>query len=159
MAINQYGEIVREVGKEIKQKCLENQICDFKNTRKERFEYLLKQVGELQQELRTANTEVSVNATLNKLADIIGELSKDSQFEDIKGGISDIAGTICGVKLHDITRSVLDDMLKKLLERAKEIIEEEKKKENAGKIKKLFLEFAEHSNEIAQVIDINEIFG
>ena len=78
---------------------------------------------------------------------------------DVKGWVADISGTIRGVKLHDVTRSALDDMLEKLLKRAMEIITEESKKENANKLKTLFLELAEHSNEIAEIVDINKIFG
>ena len=40
-----------------------------------------------------------------------------------------------------------------------EIIAEEKKKENSGKLRNLFLELAEHVEQIAEIIDINKIFG
>lgn len=165
MAINEYGEIVREERQErqeMKQECLgaNNCSCGLKMmSRKECYEYLIKQVSEVKQELRTVNTEESVNTVLDKLADLMNRMSKDSQVADVKGWIADIAGTIRDVKLHDITRSALDEMLQKLLDVSGNIIAEEKKKENAGKLKALFLELAEHSDEIAQVIDINKIFG
>ncbi len=145
MAINEYGEIVRE----------KNTMM----TRKERFEYLVKEVSEVKQELRTANTEESVNTALDKLSTLMDRLSKDSQVTDVKGLVADISGTIRGVKLHDVTRSALDDILEKLLKRAMEIIAEESKKENANKLKALFLELAEHSDEIDEIIDINKVFG
>ena len=151
MAINEYGEIVREEN---------TKNCGLRMmTRKERFEYLVKEVSEVKQELRTANTEESVNTALDKLSTLMDRLSKDSQVTDVKGWVADISGTIRGVKLHDITRSALDDMLEKLLKMAMEIIAEESKKENANKLKALFLELAEHSDEIAEIIDINKIFG
>lgn len=151
MAINEYGEIVREEN---------TKNCGLRMmTRKERFEYLVKEVSKVKQELRTANTEESVNTALDKLSTLMDRLSKDSQVTDVKGWVADISGTIRGVKLHDITRSALDDMLEKLLKMAMEIIAEEIKKENANKIKALFLELAEHSDEIAEIIDINKIFG
>ena len=151
MAINEYGEIVREENtKNFGLRMM---------TRKERFEYLVKKVSEVKQELRTANTEESVNTALDKLSTLMDRLSKDSQVTDVNGWVADISGTIRGVKLHDITRSALDDMLEKLLKMAMEIIAEESKKENANKLKALFLELAEHSDEIAEIIDINKIFG
>ena len=162
MAMNECGEIVREVGQEMKQECLgaKDRNCGLKMmSRKERYEYLFKQISELKEELRTANTEESVNTALDKLADLMDKLMHDSQVADVKGWVADISGTIRGVKLHDITRSVLDDMLQKLLERIQEIITEEKQKENASKLKTLFLELAEHSEEIAKIIYINKIFG
>lgn len=160
MAINENGEIVRE---ERKQECLGANIscnCGLKMmSRKERYEYLIKQVSEVKQELRTANTEETVNTALDKLASLMDKMTKDSQVADAKGLIADIAVTIRGVKLHDITRSALDEMLQKLLDVSRNIVAEEEKKENAGKLKALFLELAEHSEEITQVIDINKIFG
>ena len=151
MAINEYGEIVREEN---------TKNCGLRMmTRKERFEYLVKKVSEIKQELRTANTEESVNTALDKLSTLMDRLSKDSQVTDVNGWVADISGTIRGVKLHDITRSALDDMLEKLLKMAMEIIADESKKENASKLKALFLELAEHSDEIAEIIDINKIFG
>ena len=162
MAINEYGEIVREENQEMKQECLgaNNCNCVLKiMSRRERYEYLIKQLSEVKQELRTANEEKTVNNALNKLADLMDKLMKDSQLADVEGWTADISGTIRGVKLHDITRSVLDDMLQKLLERAEEIIAEEKKKENAGKLKALFMQLENHSDEIAKIIEINKIFG
>lgn len=162
MAMNGCGEIVREEGQEMKQECLgaKDRNCGLKMmSRKERYEYLLKQVSEVKEELRTANTEESVNTALNKLADLMDKLMHDSQVADVEGWVADIAGTIRGVKLHDITRSILDKLLKDFLERVAEIIAEEKQKENASKLKVLFLELAEHSEEIAKIIDINKIFG
>ena len=159
MAINEYGEIVREENT-MTQEALGTKNCGFRMmTRKERFEYLVKEVSEVKQELRTANTEESVNTALDKLSTLMDRLSKDSQVTDVKGLVADISGTIRGVKLHDVTRSALDDMLEKLLKMAMEIIAEESKKENANKLKALFLELAEHSDEIAEIIDINKIFG
>lgn len=159
MAINEYGEIVREENT-MTQEALGATNCGLRMmTRKERFEYLVKEVSEVKQELRTANTEESVNTALDKLSTLMDRLSKDSQVTDVKGWVEDISGTIRGVKLHDVTRSALDDMLEKLLKMAMEIIAEESKKENANKLKALFLELAEHSDEIAEIIDINKIFG
>lgn len=159
MAINEYGEIVREENT-MTQEALGAKNCGLRMmTRKERFEYLVKEVSEVKQELRTANTEESVNTALDKLSTLMDRLSKDSQVTDVKGWVADISGTIRGVKLHDVTRSALDDMLEKLLKMAMEIIAEESKKENANKLKALFLELAEHSDEIAEIIDINKIFG
>ena len=163
MGINKYGEIVRgKEGQEMKQECLgaKDSNCGLKMmSRKERYEYLFKQVSEVKEELRTANTEKSVNTALDKLEDLMDKLMHDSQVADVEDWEADIAGTIRGVKLHDITRSILDKLLKDFLERVAEIIAAEKQKENAGKLKTLFLELAEHSEEIAKIIDINKIFG
>lgn len=157
MAMNECGEIVRgKEGQEMKKDYNFNLV---KMSRKERYEDLFKQVSEVKEELRTANTEESVNTALDKLADLMDKLMHDSQVADVEGWVANIDGAIRGVKLHNFTRSVLDDMLQKLLERIQEILAEEKQKENAGKLKTLFLELAEHSEEIAKIIDINKIFG
>ena len=106
-------------------------------TRKERFEYLVKEVSEVKQELRTANTEESVNTALDKLSTLMDRLSKDSQVTDVKGWVANISGTIRGVKLHDVTRSALDDMLEKLLKMAMEIIrggEERKRTQTSSRL-------------------------
>ena len=158
MAINEYGKIVKE------ENTMTQEALGAKNrglrmmTRKERFEYLVKEVSEVKQELR-ANTEESVNTALDKLSTLMDRLSKDSQVTDVIVWIAHISGTIRGVKLHDVTRSALDDMLEKLLKKAMEIIAEETMKENANKLKALSLKLAEHSDEIAEIIDINKIFG
>ena len=154
MAINECGEIVRE---EMKQKCLGKGNLKIMS-RKEHYEYLSKEVSKAQQELWKANTEKSVNEALDKLAELMNKLSHDSQVAEVNGYIADISSTIQYVKLHDITRSVMMDMLQRLLDRVQEIIAEEKKRENAGKLRKLFLELAEHSEQIAEIIDINKIF-
>lgn len=127
-------------------------------TRKKRFEQLVNDVSALEQELRTANTEESVNVALDKLEVLMNELFKNAQLEDIRGGLADISGTISGVKMHDITRTVLDEMLQKLIEKAKKIIAEETEMEKAEKLNALFMELAQHSDEISKLIDINKIF-
>lgn len=143
---------------EFKQECLGAcELCKY--TRKERFERFLKDVTDIKNKLRTANTEESVNNALDELATFMDHSSKDSDLADIKGFILDIAGTITGVRLHDVTRSALDDLLEKMLNRVNEILAEEKKKENASKLKTLFTELAEHADEIAGIIDIEKIFG
>lgn len=157
MAINEYGEIVWEENT-MTQEALGTKNCGLRMmTRKERFEYLVKEVSEVKQELRTANTEESVNTALDKLSTLMDRLSKDSQVTDVKGWVADISGTIRGVKLHDVTRSALDDMLEKLLKRAMEIIVEENANKLKVKLKALFLELSEHSDEIAEIAEI--IFG
>ena len=56
MAINEYGEIVWEENT-MTQEALGTENCGLRMmTRKERFEYLVKEVSEVKQELRTANT-------------------------------------------------------------------------------------------------------
>lgn len=158
MAMNECGEIVREEGQEMKQECLGS--CTLKMmSRKERYEYLFKQISELKEELRTANTEESVNTALDKLTDLMDKLMHDSQVADVNIWFSDITEILNSVKLHDITRTIFDHLLRDFLSRLEEIIAEEKQKENAGKLKTLFLELAEHSEEIAKIIDINKIFG
>ena len=158
MAINEYGKIVKEENT-MTQEALGAKNCGLRMmTRKERFEYLVKEVSKVKQELR-ANTEESVNTALDKLSTLMDRLSKDSQVTDVIVWIALISGTIRGVKLHDVTRSALDDMLEKLLKKAMEIIAEETMKENANKLKALSLKLAEHSDEIAEIIDINKIFG
>ena len=153
MAINEYGEIVWEENT-MTQEALGTENCGLRMmTRKERFEYLVKEVSEVKQELRTANTEESVNTALDKLSTLMDRLSKDSQVTDVKGWVADISGTIRGVKLHDVTRSALDDMLGKLLKRAMEIIAEENANKLKVKLKALFLELAEHSDEIAEIAE------
>ncbi len=128
-------------------------------TRGERFGVLVRRVSEAQKELRTANTEDDVNNALDTISTIMYEEYRDWQVSDVKGVVEDIAGTICSVKMHDTTRSDLDDLLEKLLDRAREIIEEERKKEMAKKLEILFLKLAESADDIAKIIDIKEIFG
>lgn len=151
----------KEVGNHMNNKeALEANACNLCIlTRKEQFQYLVKDVSQVNQELRTSTTEESVNNTLNKLSNLMDRLSNDSQVADVKSLVMDISGTIRGVKLHDITRSALVDMLDKLLERAMEIIAEENKKENVNKLKLLLMELAKNSDKIAEIIDITNFLG
>lgn len=162
MAINECGEIVRD-GEKMEQEALGAKNCNIRQmTRMERLEHLREQVSKLRQELRDAYTENSVDKVLNELDDEMDGFYKSSQvFDDVKGYIADILGLIKAVRVHDVTRSALDDLIQKLLERVNEIIaeEEKRKKESAVRLKTLFLELAEHSDQIVELIDINKIFG
>ena len=119
----------------------------------------LKQIRDIKQDLSTSNTEESVNNALNRLSELMDNLVNDIQLTDIKGILADIQGSTRSAKLHDITRSKMIDMLQKLLEKAGEIIMEEKQKELARKLQTLFSELAEHSEEISKIIDIEKILG
>lgn len=162
MAINECGEIVRD-GEKMEQEALGAKNCNIRQmTRMERLEHLREQVSKLRQELRDAYTENSVDKVLNELDDEMDGFYKSSQvFDDVKGYIADILGLIKAVRVHDVTRSALDDLIQKLLERVNEIIaeEEKRKKESAVRLKALFLELAEHSDQIVELIDINKIFS
>ena len=141
------------------------------------FEYLHKQVSEVWQELCMEDT-VYVYTILDKLADLMDESSEDINLSIVKWFISDITEQISYVR-KDITEvATLKEPIELLLKRTEEIIEQEReiieqerriaeetpkeerrKKEAALRLKAWLLELAEHSDEIAQVIDVNKIFG
>ena len=128
-------------------------------TRKERYEYLVREVGTVQHELRTANTEETINKALEKLSKLADGMCRDIQLADVNDWFTDIQGTICAVKLHDCTRSTLDELLNLFLEGVRKIITEENKKENEKKLKLLFEMMAENADKIAEMIDTTKIFG
>ena len=132
--INKCREIIRE----------ENGIM--LGNRRDWYEELIKNVGSLKNDLQTYNTEESINETIKKLSEMIDNMHE----EKINGIVADITGVIQGVKMHDITRTALVDMLQKLVEKLEKIVEEEKEKEKADNLRKLFLKLAEHSEEISQ---------
>ena len=151
--MNECGENIRETKQE------ENK-CGLKRmSRKERFFYLGKQTGEIKDELTSADTVESVSRVLNKLTYLMNNVLNDSELSDVKGISKDVYDTIESFKLHDFTRSELEEMLQKLLDKIEEVIEQEKQKEKARKLQELLLELAENAEEIAKIIDIQKIFG
>ena len=99
--INECREIIRE----------ENGIM--LGNRRDWYEELIKNVGSLKNDLQTSNTEESINETIKKLSEMIDNMHE----EKINGIVADITGVIQGVKMHDITRTALVDMLQKLVEK------------------------------------------
>lgn len=147
MAMNKSGEITREAKQKLKDESTSSRI---------RFEKLFEQLKAAKQRLCLANTQKDVTSALDDLSNLMDKLSNQ---DVISGLIADISGTMRGIRLGDATRTELAQLLQKLLEALKEVIAEEKKKENASKLKAFFLELAEHSDEIAQIINSDNIFG
>lgn len=119
---NSVEKIVRVEGKETEE-FKEKHYGSGQITRRERLAYLCKQLNEARNEFHTANTEKSVNMALDRMTGIIKELASDSQVFEV----GHIGGIMCGIrnlKLYNVTRSSLDDLIQNLLERVKEIIEE-----------------------------------
>ena len=79
-------------------------------------------------------------------------------FLDIIDWVQEVQKVINDVQMRDKTRSELVSLLDELLAKANGIVDEEKQKELSNKLKALFNQLAEHSDEIAKIIDLSEIF-
>lgn len=79
-------------------------------------------------------------------------------FLDIIEWVQEVQKVINDVQMRDKTRSELVSLLDELLAKANGIVDEEKQKELSNKLKALFNQLAEHSDEIAKIIDLSEIF-
>ena len=128
-----------------------------KPTRKQHYEYVAREIERSQDAIRTANTEQGVNEALEYLSRFIISMSKDSEMMDLNEYIKGIQGTIYSVELRDATRLDLEATIDGLLERVRQIIDEESKKERARRLKNLFQELADNAEEIADIIDLSVI--
>lgn len=79
-------------------------------------------------------------------------------FPDIIEWVQETKKIINAVQMRDKTRSELVSLLDELLAKANGIVDEENQKELSNKLKALFNQLAEHSDEIAKLIDLSEIF-
>lgn len=79
-------------------------------------------------------------------------------FPDIIEWVQENKKIINAVQMRDKTRSELVSLLDELLAKANGIVDEENQKELSNKLKALFNQLAEHSDEIAKLIDLSEIF-
>ena len=79
-------------------------------------------------------------------------------FLDIIEWVQEVQKVINAVQMRDKTRSELVSLLDELLAKVNGIVDEENQKELSNKLKTLFNQLAEHSDEIAKIIDLSEIF-
>lgn len=79
-------------------------------------------------------------------------------FLDIIEWVQEVQKVINAVQMRDKTRSELVSLLDELLAKVNGIFDEENQKELSNKLKALFNQLAEHSDEIAKIIDLSEIF-
>lgn len=125
--------------------------------KKERLEYLVETISQATKEFQSAQTEETTNKALEKLATEINFFSSQPCFNEIK--FDDLAGTVRSTQLHNVTRNNLCEFIEKFLQNIRGLIaEEERKKEQAKTLKKLFLQLAEHAEELVGFIDITKIF-
>ena len=125
--------------------------------KKERLEYLVETISHATKEFQSAQTEETTNKALEKLAIDINFFSSQPCFNEIK--FDDLAGTVRSTQLHNVTRNNLCEFIEKFLQNIRRLIaEEERKKEQAKTLKNLFLQLAEHAEELVGFIDITKIF-
>ena len=79
-------------------------------------------------------------------------------FLDIIEWVQEVQKVINAVQMRDKTRSELVSLLDELLAKANGIVDEENQKELSNKLKALFNQLAEHSDEIAKIIDLSADF-
>lgn len=128
-------------------------------TQKERYERFRSDVCSVKAELLEANSTEFVDAAITRLATLMESSVNDAQLKDIYNWTADVNGTIHVVRMHDYTRNELASLLDSMLDSVNSLITAEKAKENANKLRAFFQNCAEHADEIAQIVDINKIFG
>lgn len=132
-----------------------------KMSRKEFYEYLFQKVSEVIKELDAAKTEASVNKALDKLTYLMDKIMNASEFADVTAWTVEITSSLNRVKLHSLTIDSFEQILQAALSQIEGIIkvEEEKEHSNAAKLRTLFLVLADHSEEIAKIIKVDDFFG
>lgn len=121
-------------------------------TRKEAYESFFEKVKVLKAELLRANTEDAVNKALEGIDTLMNDARNDSQLKDLHNWVAETSSLVQSVKLHVVTKMILDNLLYQILEEINKIFEEEKKNAYAAQLRELFLEMAEHAPEIAEII-------
>ena len=144
-----------KVNIKVEQECLGVRVL----TRKECYEEFAKEVVDCRKALMSAKTEEAVENELNKIKELMEKNSKNQQLNDVEGWTLDIAGSINAVRMHDSTRSSIDTMLLELLKTISVILAEEREKEEekVRKLRNLFTRLAEHAEQIAKFVDIENI--
>ena len=99
-----------------------------------------------------------INKALKELAVLFKMYDNYDLFLDIIEWVQEVQKVINAVQMRDKTRSELVSLLDELLAKANGIVDEENKKELSNKLKTLFNQLAEHSDEITKIIDLSEIF-
>ena len=149
-------------------------------SRKERYKQLISEITDAKNTLCVADTEKDVYKALKELEKMIADhqyylpkfanftpeewKTKGHEFDnyylflDIIEWVQEVQKVINAVQMRDKTRSELVSLLDELLAKANGIVDEENKKELSNKLKTLFNQLAEHSDEIAKIIDLSEIF-
>ena len=128
-------------------------------TKKDRYFYFGNQVRECQEELMAGERQEQLNETLKKFKRLMKQVANDEQLEDIKGWSLDIIGTVDSVRCHDTTRAELSTLLDSFMERIGDLRKEEEQKERVEKARAFFTKLAEHAEDIAMIIDLEQIFG
>ena len=97
-------------------------------------------------------------------------MSRKERYKQLISEITDAKNTLCAADTEkDVYKALkelvvlfkmyeLVSLLDELLAKANSIVDEENKKELSNKLKTLFNQLAEHSDEIAKIIDLSEIF-
>lgn len=128
-------------------------------TRKEAYERLYHEVNDIKEQIQSAGQQETVNQALEAMEALLEAKRNDSRFEEVSNLVVEIIATISAVKLHDSTRKILIELLDIFLKQISSILEAERKKENVCMLRRLFQAMSEHAEEIANIIDINNIFG
>mgnify|MGYP004680824235 CR=1 FL=1 len=105
-----------------------------------------------------AASEAEVSEEIDKLEKLIDVFfNSDSQIEILR---NDVKETLHKFKMHDCTRDHVTKMLM-FLENSvlEQILEEEKKAANIDRLRKFFKECADNAEEIAEVLNICQIFA
>ena len=123
-------------------------------SRKERYKQLISEITDA----KNTTTEKDVYKALKELAVRFKMYDNYDLFLDIIEWVQEVQKVINAVQMRDKTRSELVSLLDELLAKANGIVDEENKKELSNKLKTLFNQLAEHSDEIAKIIDLSEIF-
>ena len=127
-------------------------------SQKERYKQLISEITDANNALCAADTEKDIYKALKDLAVLFNQFDNHDLFPDIIECVQEIKKIINAVQMRDKTRSELVSLLDELLAKANGIVDEENKKELSNKLKALFNQLAEHSDEIAKIIDLSEIF-
>lgn len=127
-------------------------------SRKKRYKQLISEITNAKNALCAAGTEKDVYKALKDLAVLFKMYDNYDLFLDIIEWVQEVQKVINAVQMRDKTRSELVSLLDELLAKANGIVDEENQKELSNKLKTLFNQLAEHSDEIAKIIDLSEIF-
>ena len=113
-------------------------------TMKEVLQNILKDAHQAHNVLEHTNSHDDIRIVLDK---IHGYQVDSRVSQNIKSIIADIRGSVHAMRLHDITRSQMCDMLHKLIAILEEAIAQEEHNEEVEAVRTSFLFMAEHAEE------------
>lgn len=127
---------------------------------RERYEEFLTNSVRLKQQLVEANSEKQLQEVLEELETFLKQVRQGVNLTQLYGWVGDLRGEIYSLRMGDSTRSELAELMEKMNQRIRQLIDEEMKKDRIKRIRNFLNECANHADEIVEILgEDNSFFG